>query len=58
MAKKMTKAQARKRLQEARSKIWRVMEDERFMFESMSNADVKKMYEICQYLGRSVAKLK
>ena len=55
---KITKAQARKRLKEARLKIWRVMEDERFMFESLSNADVKKMYDICQYLGRTAAKLK
>lgn len=54
---KMTKAQARKRLEEARAKILKVMmNDNAIVYLTVS--DMKKMYDTCQYLGRSVAKLK
>ncbi len=46
---KMTKAQARKRLLEARTKISKVMLAENL---DISTQDMKKMYDICQYLGR------
>jgi hypothetical protein len=48
---KMTKAQARRRLEEARVKIAKVMDDG-FRF-GLSSQDMKKMYDICQYLGRT-----
>jgi len=46
---KMTKAQAKKRLLEARVKISKVMMSENI---PLTSTDRKKMYDICQYLGR------
>jgi hypothetical protein len=51
---KLTKAQARKRLKEARAKLSMVMLDERFTTLSES----KKLYDMCQYIGRLSEKLK
>ena len=48
---KLTKSQARKRLKEARQKISIVYEDGFRL--GLSSQDMKKMYEICQYLGRT-----
>lgn len=51
---RLTKAQAKKRLKEARAKIRLVSLDERFTTLSES----KKLYDIAQYLGRLAEKLK
>ena len=51
---RLTKAQARKRLKEARAKISMVMLDERFT----SLSESKKLYDMAQYLGRLAEKLK
>jgi len=51
---KLTKAQARKRMKEAKAKISMVMLDERFT----TTAEAKKLFEICNYLGKIAEKLK
>ena len=48
---KLSKAQARRRLLEARAKIAKVMDDG-FRF-GLSPQDQKKMYDVCQWLGRT-----
>lgn len=51
----MTKAQAKRRLLEARAKIAKVMMDD---YLNIPAQDMKKMYDTVQYLGRFAAKLK
>ena len=51
----MTKSQAKKRLLEARIKISKVMMSDNL---DISTQDAKKMYDVCQYLGRYAQKLK